>query len=128
MDARSLIWPGGEHAFALRMGEWRALQEKCDAGPEEVFNRIRLGRWRLDDLVETIRLGLVGGGMPAEDARKLVLQLFDLHPPIEFKMTAHAILGLFLIGPGDDQPKKPEGAVAPEASGSSPPSTAPEAS
>jgi len=45
-------WPGGEHRFELRLGELRALQKNCDAGPEEVFNRLRAGRWRVDDVIE----------------------------------------------------------------------------
>lgn len=123
MDALTLNWPGGEHEFALRLGELRKLQDNCQAGPEEVLNRIRLGQWRVDDIYETIRLGLIGGGMPNSDAGPLVKLMFDQNPIVDFKLTAMAIMMHALFGPPDDTPEKPEGATASPESGSSAPST-----
>ncbi|MEO8531014.1 MAG: gene transfer agent family protein, partial [Deltaproteobacteria bacterium] len=57
-----LIWVGGEHEFALNIGELRALQSACDAGPEQILMRMVRQEWRIDDVCETIRLGLLGGG------------------------------------------------------------------
>lgn len=125
MDSITLNWAGGEHEFALRIGELRALQQNCDAGPEEVLNRIRLGTWKIDDLIEPIRLGLVGSGaMNGPEAGKFVTGLFDKHPKAEFKLTALAILAASLLGVEDDQPGEAEGADGPLENGSSAPSTA----
>lgn len=119
-----LNWRGGEHEFALKLGQLRALQDKCNAGPEEVFNRIRLGNWKVDDLLHTLRLGLIGSGaMPDGDAGRMVSALFDAHPIIEFKLTALAVLSDALLGSGDDPVGEAEGGAAPPKNGGSQPST-----
>lgn len=124
-----LNWPGGEHAFRLRLGELQALQEKCDAGPEMVLQRIRLGVWQVNDLFETLRFGLIGGGMDRDAARKLVVDTFERTPLMEFKTPAIEVLAAALIGVPDD----PAGELSPAgdptptndatAGGSSAPST-----
>ena len=126
MKSVTLTWPGGQHGFRLRLGELRSLQEALDAGPEEIFNRIRLGNWRVDDLIQVIRWGLVGSGeKTASEAAMLVTPLFDLHPLSSFRIIALAILGAALTGVEDDQVGEPEGATeTPPESGSSPISTA----
>lgn len=113
MRAVTLTWPGGEHPFALPIGALRALQEARDAGPEELLNRIRLGTWRVDDLTQVLRWGLVGGGaMDAAEAARLVTGLFDLHPAAQFKLAAFGVLEHALFGPADDPAGKPEGVKA----------------
>lgn len=124
-----LNWPGGEHAFRLRLGELQALQEKCDAGPELVLQRIRLGVWQVNDLFETLRFGLIGGGMDRDAARKLVSDSFDRTPLMEFKTPAIEVLAAALIGVPDDPAGEPSPAGDPTpttdatAGGSSAPST-----
>lgn len=128
MDAITLSWPGGEHDFALRIGEIRALQNAVDAGPEEIFNRLRIGTWKADDLTQVLKWGLVGGGMDKAEAATLVIRLFDLHPLIHFKLTALAVMGHSLLGDmSDETPGKPEAGENP-ASGTSETSTEPEPS
>lgn len=119
MDSITLNWPGGEHVFALRLGELRAVQDACQAGPEEIFTRLRTGVWRVDDVIAPIRMGLIGGGMPASEAGPKVTALFQQHPIFEFRITAMAIMAHALFGPSDDMPEKPQGATAAEESGSS---------
>ncbi|WHZ35758.1 gene transfer agent family protein [Sagittula sp. MA-2] len=120
-----LTWPGGEHTFRLRIGELRALQGATDSGPEELFNRIRLANWRVDDLIQIIRWGLVGGGeMDASKAATFVTPLFDLHPLSEFRMTATAILAKTLLAIEDDPLGEEEGVTeTPPGNGASPSST-----
>lgn len=122
----SLTWPGGHNLFRLRLGELRALQQARDAGPEEIFNRLRAGRWHPDDVIQVIRWGLVGGGeKDAGAAAAMVTPLIDLHPLAEFKLTALAILGHALFGPGDDTLGEGAGAAeTPPENGSSPSSMA----
>lgn len=121
----TINWAGGEHAFRLNLGELRALQTNCDAGPEEVFNRLRLGTWRVDDVIEPIRLGLIGSGaMSKEQAGRTVTTLMEQRPVAELKLTAIAALAQALLGVGDDPVGESEGAEAgaPE-NGDSPAST-----
>jgi len=117
MHDRAIAWVGGEHQFVLNLGELRALQKNCDAGPEEIFNRMRVGTWRVDDLVETIRLGLIGSGeMEAKEAGPFVTSLFAKHPMVEFKLTALEILAraILPIGEEDDPVGKAEGEQPPK--------------
>lgn len=97
-----LVWPGGEHTFNLRLGELQALQDACDAGPELILNRILSGQWRHADLFDTIRLGLIGGGMDRVAAMKLTRDAFERSGMVAFKITASSILGQALYGTADD--------------------------
>lgn len=120
-----IAWVGGEHDFALDIGALRALQKACDAGPEQILQRITTGRWRVDDLYETIRLGLIAAGeMTEREARDLVTRLFDQHPLMAFRLTAQAILIAALVGPEDDRLGEAMGAPPPPENGSSAASTA----
>lgn len=124
MQPIELHWPGGQHEFALPLGQLRALQDACNAGPEEIFNRIRLGTWRVDDLMGIIRFGLIGGGMDRNEAARLVSNMFDAHGAVEFKLVSLGILQHALFGPDDDTPGKDEGVETETLeSGSSPEST-----
>lgn len=125
MDAKSIVWPGGEHRFLLRLGELRALQRNCDAGPEQVFNRLRMGSWQVDDVVEPIRLGLVGAGeMTTSEAGPFVTRLMEQKAPVHFKITALAIMAHSLLGDPDDPVGEAEaGEAKSQESGASPAST-----
>lgn len=118
------VWIGGEHEFALNIGQLRALQKACDAGPEEILSRIWGGTWRVDDLVEVIRIGLIGGGeVDAKDAGLLVAGLIDKHPVLQFKPIAQDILMHALVGEVDDKVGEHQGALNPQENGSSAKST-----
>ena len=98
-----ITWAGGEGSFLLTIDLLRALQDKCDAGPAWVLNRLRTGQWLVDDVIATIRLGLEGGGMSKEDARKLTLKHVEDRPLTLSVMTAQIILMSALFDTGDDQ-------------------------
>ena len=100
-----ISWPGGEHSFLLRVGQLRALQTKCDAGPAYILGRLASGQWLVDDVIQTIRLGLEGGGMDRASAWKVVEQHVENEPPAKFIPTARAILMLSIYGDeADDDP------------------------
>lgn len=119
-----LQWIGGEHDFALDIGGLRALQTACDAGPEQILRRLSAGTWRVNDLFDTIRLGLIGGGMTAKDANAIVNDMFAKHPYLPFRLTAQAILMAALVGPEDDIVGEPEGEAPSPQNGNSATSTA----
>lgn len=62
----------GEYTFRLTVSGVLELQEKCGAGFAEIYSRSLQGRWDMRDVSEALRLGLIGGGMKATDAKKLV--------------------------------------------------------
>lgn len=125
MRTAPLNWVGGEHVFDLRIGELRRLQEVCEAGPEEVLNRLRSGTWRVDDLIEPIRLGLIGSGaMDGPAASAFVTGLFDRHPKAAFKLVALEIMARALLGYAEDPVGEPAGETPPPENGVSASSTA----
>lgn len=119
----TLLWEGGEHTFALHLKELRALQDATDAGPEELLQRMSAGRWRVDDLFNTIRLGLIGGGMSATEAGPLVTRMFETHPLSLFKEPAYKIVAAALVGVEGDPVGEQEGATTPPKNGNSAAST-----
>lgn len=102
MKPIELVWAGGEHSFLLRIDELRALQQKCDAGPEYILNRLHTKQWLVDDVVETIRLALMGGGMASEDCKKIIKQHIISQPLSQFVITAQLALANALYGVEDD--------------------------
>ena len=84
--------------FRLAWGQLSSLQEACDAGPYVILDRIMNGTWRMNDIRETIRYGLIGGGMTPSDALKLVREYVEDRPPVENLMIAQAVLSAGLVG------------------------------
>lgn len=107
-----LKWADGEHAFRLTVGAVRELQEKTGAGPEELLRRIIAGRWRIDDLRETLRIALIGGGAKPVEATSLIQRYVDERPFREAVLPAQAILAWAIYGEAmqeEKQPGEPEG-------------------
>lgn len=88
------VWKGGDHNFLLQIGEFRALQTATEVGPLFLLGRIAGSQWFVDDIIETIRLGLIGGGMDELAAKKLVNKVLVDNPTEIFK---HAPLALFIL-------------------------------
>lgn len=108
----TLNWADGERSFRLRWRELILLQEACDAGPQVVLNRLQTGHWRMNDIRDTVRLGLIGGGATPEAALKLVQDYVEARPPVENVMFAVGILAAGLMGAPDEEPG--EAPAAPE--------------
>lgn len=121
-------WADGPHTFRLALEQLRTLQEATKTGPYTLWERVALSReWRVDDIRETIRLGLIGGGMEPLDALALVRVYVDGRPLVESVAPAERILRAALIG-ADDDPVGKAGAerpADPTAGFGSPPFTAP---
>lgn len=103
-DAKiALPWADGDYTFRLGWGELEELQEKCDAGPYVVLNRLQSESWRIEDISESIRLGLIGGGVAPTEALKLVRRYVLNRPPAENLIFAQAILSAGVIGAPEEQ-------------------------
>lgn len=115
MRGIELTWLGGEHTFNLPIGMLRALQQRCDAGPQHILNRLSTGTWLVDDVVQTIRLGLEGGGMEKDAARQLVAQHVEDGALALSVITARLVLGAAIYGidQGDDVGEAQGETVAP---------------
>lgn len=133
-DARiELDWADGTYPFRLGFGQMAELQEKCDAGPYFILGRLHDGTWRIEDVSNTIRLGLIGGKMSPADALRKTRTYVEDRPLLENVHHAIAILTAGLLGAPDEKPGEPaapdqsesRSTTSPEARSDSEPSTAP---
>lgn len=85
------VWEGGEHPFRLGIGELRALQAATGVGPLFLLGRITGSQWFVDDIIDTIRLGLVGGGMSEKDATALTNRVFTENTPVLYRSMLLAV-------------------------------------
>jgi len=103
--AVTLKWADGEHTFRLGIKELEELQEKCDAGPAWIYGRLANDQWRVADVRETIRLGLIGAGMKPVPADKYCRRYVDEQPLSDSVPITMAILQAVLEGVPDEPPK-----------------------
>lgn len=114
-------WADGEHAFRLPIKQLLELQEKCGAGPIKIFDRLQQRDWRVEDVRETIRLGLIGGGMAPHAALVLVSRYVD-GCLIDNVAVAIDVLAASLMGPpGEETAGAGKQTAAEETDGSPPP-------
>ena len=124
----TLIWADGEHRFRLRIKELRELQDKCDAGPAQIMMRLVNHTWRVDDILQAIRLGLIGGGASPTDALLLVKRYVEDRPLAENVVIAAEIIAAAISGDpkeDGDTAKKAEATKGTTAESPSPPSSEP---
>lgn len=109
----TLEWADGEYPFRLGIKQIEELQEKTDCGPYFLLSRLLNGTWKVHDARETIRLGLIGGGMAPDKAITLVKRYVDDRPLLESVKPASAILSAACIGaPDGEEPGKGKAARA----------------
>lgn len=116
----TLDWADGTYPFRLALEQLAELQERTGAGPWYI-------QWALSMMMvsgqggltppkdastayvsETIRLGLIGGGMGAVEALKKVRAYCNAGQLTENIPFAFGILGAALQGVEEDEPEKPE--------------------
>lgn len=108
-----LTFADADYTFKLPLIRIAELEEKCKAPIGTIWKRVLTGEYHAIDLIETVRLGLIGGGMTAQDARNLIDRYCDQWPLEEWHTHAVAILSACVIGfeptdggTGDSAPKK----------------------
>lgn len=107
----SIIWAHGEDQFCLsKVGLILDLEEKCKAGLAAIIARIAASQWGLNDIRETIRLGLIGAGMAPDKAMSAVRNHVDDNPSglAPSAIIAYKILEAVLVGVPDDTVGKAE--------------------
>lgn len=124
-------WGASEYTFRLGIGEWRKIQETCDAGPGEIAQRLAawaavrkampkadfidvmaaggVGRWRVDDVREVLYRGLTGGGLEPSLAGRVLHELHDERPLMENLALALEVVLASLAGPEDEPVGEREG-------------------
>lgn len=109
----NLPWPDQRRDYCLRIGELRELQEKCNKGPLEILNDLMAGRWRFDDILQPIRLGMIGGGLGVSEALLLSERHVTPGRLAECAMIAIAIVQAAITGAPDEKIQMPKGATSP---------------
>jgi hypothetical protein len=104
MKAKTIAWKGGEHPFLLRIGELRALETSCDLGSRMILVALMASTFRVDHVLETIRLGLIGGGMPDKEAKRILDLALNTCSHTALAIVAANALEYSLSWDADDQP------------------------
>jgi hypothetical protein len=116
--AVDLEWAGGEHCFRLGLGEIEELEATVDMSVFLLYSAMSatIPFAKTKHYSETIRLGLMGGGMKPIEARSLVRRYVDERPLAESVALAEAILRAAIervhsedIGPGEAEAPKSYG-------------------
>lgn len=92
----------GHFILNLKIAELITLQEKTGIGPSALFRRLMNGDWHVQDIIETIRIGLIGGGMSHKDAYDLVGRVVTAGNLMDCQIVAMTALQAALFGPEDD--------------------------
>ena len=111
----TFAWGDGEHRFKLALGELRELQNKCDTGPFIIYQRLADGSWRVDDVREPLRLGLIGAGMNPTAALGKVGRYVTPGTFLENVLAARRVMLAALFGDPDDVVGKVQAAAEPAA-------------
>lgn len=115
----------GSYRFRLGMGELEELQEATGVGPYNCLRRLLAGDWHVQDVRDTLRLGLIGGGLSANEALKKTRRYVDERPDwIRNATLAIAVLSAALAGAPEEQSSKKGDAPTAEAEGASSPTDA----
>lgn len=81
-----------EHAFALTDPMIFELEQKAGVGSGLLYQRVMTGAFFLADLIEIIRLGLIGADMAPADAQRLIDTYATGRPIMEIAPLALDIL------------------------------------
>lgn len=101
----SLVFAGDERTFRIAIDNLFALQDACDSGPQEILRRLSDGTWRLRDVIEPHRIGLIGAGVEARIAKRMVDENIVPGRIAEHVLSAQAIVATALVG----DPREPVG-------------------
>lgn len=103
----------GEGQFDLRLDidELIHLQEITSYGPMALLQRFRDGNWFVNELTQTIRLALVGGGMKPADAFNVVKRNVTSAYLLDYVPIAMTVMHAALIGVTDDPVGESEAAT-----------------
>ena len=98
-------WADGAYSFRLAYGQWLELQEAVGCGPLELYVGLLQRKWRVQQIREIVRIGLIGGGADPASALRLVRRHVEERPILESVPLALEIVSASLTLPeGDHAP------------------------
>lgn len=95
----SAEWCGETRHFRLTVGGILELEQKCAAPFGTVFARVNSGDYHVTDLLQVVRLGLIGGGLsPRDAAAAMEMHAFPARPLAELHTVARIVLAAAVVG------------------------------
>jgi len=114
-------WADGSYSFRLAYGQWLDLQEAVGCGPLELYVRLLQRQWKVQQIREIIRIGLLGGGTDPSNALRLVRRYVEEQPILESVPLALEIVSASLTMPQGEQDLGEDQAVEKNSQGSASP-------
>ena len=115
---------GRARVLQLRIGEIGELERLTGAGIAAIFTRLATMQWQSADIVQTIRLGLEGGGASNAEAEAIVERYVEPAPLGTYVQLAADVVRACVAGEVDAA-EKPTGEGTIVAPATSPPSGEP---
>lgn len=98
MDAIVRDYAGAERKFRLRVADILDLEEATKRPISELYGAIIGQKFRIEDIRQTVIRGLVGGGCPVDEAKRLVSERIDALPLIEHVIIAQSLMVTTMTG------------------------------
>ncbi|HEV7251660.1 MAG TPA: gene transfer agent family protein [Mesorhizobium sp.] len=95
-----------EHPLRLTPPMILELERLLGTGIAAIFRRVAKGEFTFSDLEQSIRLGLIGGGMAPEKASQLVATYVATRPIAEILPAALGVLSVAWFGADEKKPAK----------------------
>ena len=98
-------YAGEMRRFALRTGDVFDIEEACGkVGIGAIFRRLGSHEYFLRDILNVIKFGLIGGGMPRDEAARMTRERIDAGNLVEQHALALDIMlaQMESVKPGDD--------------------------
>lgn len=114
-----LKWGDGEYLFALKLKQVEELQRVCDAPLGVITERLLTDHYDIRDIVHSIRLGLIGGGLAPVIAQQKIEQYVEGQPidslddPSSPLKTAKAVIQALHFGIDATETEDPKTEAAP---------------
>jgi len=111
----------GTYSFRLAYGQWLELQEAVNCGPLELYVNLLQRKWRIQNIREIIRVGLIGAGQTPIEALRLVRRYVEERPLMENVQLAIEIVAASLELPKGVEAPAGEAVAAETEESTSPP-------
>lgn len=94
---RAVCLDGRLHTFRLTTGAWQELEERVKCGAKALFRKLSRDDYNAIDQSHIIFMGLVGAGMPADKADRLVKRWVIDQPMIPFEPLCYKIVAASIL-------------------------------
>ena len=94
----TLFFGDGDYPFRLNLKGIASLQTKVQACIGAIYARVLSGVYYEHDLIETVRHGLIGGGMAPKEANDLIKAYGDIMPLEDWHNLAANVLTVAVHG------------------------------